>query len=86
MRDIHLAGVTTTLFNAGTHHVVTDVQFDCVGDLLVQLITQTTVNDRHHYVLDDTGHHAGCTSITHTHGPHTAKCDTVIVSCSKTLQ
>jgi len=49
----HLAGVSTTLLDAGTQHVVADVQLHLVGDLLVETITQPAVNDRHDDVLYD---------------------------------
>ena len=49
----HLAGVATALLNAGTHHVVADVQLDLVSNLLVETIAQDAVDDRHEDVLDN---------------------------------
>ena len=60
MTSAHLASVSTTLLDAGTHHVVADVQLHLVGDLVVETITKSTVDDRYDDVLDYVRDHPGC--------------------------
>jgi len=48
----HLACVTTTLVDAGTHHVVTNVQLDFVSYLLIETIAQLAVDDWYDDMLD----------------------------------
>jgi len=48
----YLTSVSATLLDAGTHHVVTDVQFHLVGNLLVETIAQNAVDHRYDDVLN----------------------------------
>lgn len=57
----YLTGVATTFFAAGASHVLADLQLDLVGNLLIELVAERTVDDRYEDVTHDVRHHTGCT-------------------------
>jgi len=56
----HLASVSSALLNAGTHHVIADVQFHFVRNLLIEAVTQATVDHGDDHMLYHARYLARC--------------------------